>query len=312
MAVMNRSLCAGLWLLLGAAALPSTAGASAGLSLAKQAEIDNPARYQQALRQGAQILVTPDLRSFYVLWLPDGVTPATARGMIVTLHGHSSWATDEFILWQPHAARRGFGIIALQWWFGGGDHNSEYYTLDEMFPLIETILRDQGVRQGTMLLHGFSRGSTNTYALTAMDRAGSGFIRMTIANAGAATADYPPIMAVTNGAYGPAPFAGSQWVLFCGQQDPHPDRAGCPAMARTQRWLVQLGGRIQRTIEDPASGHGGFHRNPANIEAALDAFDRLLREDPPPQPPAAAAPASADAPSPVIEAEDPIRPARPR
>ncbi len=299
MAVMTRHACAVVWLVLVVSAAPAPALASAGLSLAKQAEIDNPARYQQALRQGAQILVTPDLRSFYVIWLPDGMTPATARGMIVTLHGHSSWATDEFILWQPYAARRGFGIIALQWWFGGGDHNSEYYAPDEMSPLIETILRDQGVRQGTVLLHGFSRGSTNTYALTAMDRAGSGFIRMTVANAGGATVDYPPTMAVTNGAYGPAPFAGTRWVLFCGGKDPHPERDGCPAMARTQRWLVQLGGRIQRTIEDPASGHGGFHRNPVNIEAALDAFDRLLREDLPPPPP-------------VIEAEDPIRPVRPR
>lgn len=292
---------------------PSAAWATAGDSLAHQAQVDNPARYEEALRHGAQIVVTPDLRSFYVLWFPEGVTHATARGMILTLHGHGSWATDEFALWRPHAATRGYGIIALQWWFGGGSsHLSEYYAPEDLYPLIEGILREQGIRQGTVLLHGFSRGASNSYALTALDRhRGRGLFRLTVANAGGATMSYPPNQAIERGAFGPAPFSGTHWALFCGGKDPHPERDGCPAMDRTQAWLRTLGATVHQLIADPDMGHGGFHRNPANIDVALRIFDRLL-EHPAPAGPAAPERAPQIKAPPAAAAEPIDRPARAR
>ncbi len=58
-------------------------------------------------------------------------------------------------------------------------------------------------------------------------------------------------------------------MLFCGGQDPHPERDGCPAMERTGRWIESLGGRTH-LIADASQGHGGFHRVKAHVLDALE------------------------------------------
>ena len=66
-------------------------------ALLDRARAANPARYQFAVDKGAQILATSDGRSFFVLWYPSNLQ--STRPLVVTLHGSSSWAFDEFFLW---------------------------------------------------------------------------------------------------------------------------------------------------------------------------------------------------------------------
>lgn len=247
------------------------------LSLFAQGKDTDRQRYQFAVNQGAQFLTTPDGKSFYVLWYPKGTSTESHLPIIVTLHGHSSWAFDEFYLWQPYAAERGYGIIALQWWFGGSEERGDYYQPQEFYHIFDIVLPEQDARPGTVLAHGFSRGSANIYGVTAYDRqADNNFFLLTVANAGKASPDFPINANITAGDFGPQPFAGTHWVMFCGAEDPHPDLGGCPGMRETREWVTQFGGTMDLLIEDPNGGHGGFHRNPANVNAALDVFDRLL------------------------------------
>lgn len=246
------------------------------LPLLAQAKASTPQRYQFALDHGAQILANPDGRSFSVLWYPSQTNTGSKPPMIVTLHGHGSWAFDEFFLWQPYATVRGYGILALQWWFGGGESSSDYYTPNALYPIIECLLRTQGIQAGKALIHGFSRGSAVIYALTALDRINEKFFSLTIANAGGASQDYPPNVDIANGKFGLTPFTGIHWVLFCGGRDSNPERDGCPAMHRSRDWVTQLGGTVDLFIEDVNAGHGGFHMTPAHVNEALDVFARLL------------------------------------
>lgn len=239
--------------------------------LQNQARAANPQRYQFALDQGAQIAPTRDGKSFYVWWVPQNFNGAA----IATLHGHGSWAFDEFFLWHAFAAPRGYAILALQWWFGGGEQSNDYSLPQEMYPIFETILRQQKIQPGKTLLHGFSRGAANIYAVTALDRdTRNNLFGMTIANAGMASPDFPPNLELTSGKFGANVFAGTHWVLYCGERDPNPQRDGCPAMRQTRDWITQLGGAVDLLIEDATGDHGGFHRNPANVNVALDAFQR--------------------------------------
>ncbi len=255
----------------------STSTTGSWESLLQQAKAANPERYQYASEQGAQIIPTTDGKSFYVFWLPKGSDPSNPPPLIVSLHGHGSWAFDEFFLWHPYAAERGYGILALQWWFGGGEDVTDYYLPEEMYPLIGNILRENHVQPQTVLLHGFSRGSTNTYGLTALDRSsGNNFFLLTITNAGGAARDFPINQSIENGAFGSQPFTSTHWVMVCGMNDPNPDRDGCPAMRETRDWVTQYGGRVDLLIEDPNGEHGAFHRNPQNVNAALDVFAQLL------------------------------------
>ncbi|MBI4341781.1 MAG: hypothetical protein HY599_00265 [Candidatus Omnitrophica bacterium] len=249
-----------------------------GKQLLLWAKAMNADRYQFALDEGAQILPTSDGRSFCLLWYPIPLRTVSPKPpLIVTLHGHRSFAFDEFFLWQPYAERHGYGVLAVQWWLGGGDDARDYYAPQELYPLLAKILKDEQIDPGTAILHGFSRGAANTYALTALDRAsGAARFGLTIANAGGVSSDFPPNEQIGQGVFGEQAFAGTHWVLFCGGLDPHPERDGCPAMRRTADWLTGLGGTIDRLIEDPQAKHGGFHRTAAHVNAALDVAARLL------------------------------------
>ena len=102
--------------------------AQALLERARQA---NPTRYQFAIDRGAKISATADGRSFLLSWFPSS-TGKNGRTMIVTLHGSSSWAFDEFYLWHEVAARHGHGIIALQWWLANDSAPNDYYGPEEV------------------------------------------------------------------------------------------------------------------------------------------------------------------------------------
>jgi hypothetical protein len=225
-------------------------------------------RFAEAGRLGAQAVSSRDDRSFALVWRPA----AEPAGWIVTLHGSHSWAHDEIVIWQPLAARRQLGIIALQWWFGGGESTEDYYTPPELRRELETLMAQAGARRDNVVLHGFSRASANLYALVAMDRSlPAPLFTHVIANAGGMSAGYPPNRAIE--ASGGTPFAGTSWWLYCGGNDANPDRDGCPAMSRSQEWLARLGGKAE-LHEDAGGDHGGFHRRIANAEAALDWFQQ--------------------------------------
>jgi len=247
--------------------------AQALLDRARQA---NPARYQFAIDRGARISATADGRSFLVSWFPT-TTGRTGRTMIVTLHGSSSWALDEFFLWHDVAQRHGHGIIALQWWLANDAAPNDYYGPEEVYQHLAPALLTAGIGPGRAMLHGFSRGSANLYYVRLFDLiAKNNFFALTLANAGGASTNYPLYLQVTSGQYGARPFSGARFATFCGGLDPNPDRDGCPAMRRTADFIKLYGGTVDVSIEDPAVGHGGLHQTPAHLESMVTAFQGLL------------------------------------
>ncbi len=239
-------------------------------SLLSQANAANPTRYQFAVNNNAEIRNTSDNKAFTIWWQPSTGTPA---GVLVTLHGHGSYASDEFYLWQPYLQAKGYAILALQWWFGGGETVADYYQPHEMYPIIASLLKEKGVQPGTVLLHGYSRGSANSYAVTALDTSsGNRYINMTLSNAGGAAADFPPNQQIAAGALGVSPFSGIQWVMYCGELDPDPTINGCPAMTAAKSWVTQYGATVKLLIDDPNGGHGGFMLSSSNVTTALNQF----------------------------------------
>jgi hypothetical protein len=239
-------------------------------ALMTQAKTANPSRYQFAIDQGAEINATKDNKAFNIWWQPSKDKPTA---VIVTLHGHGSYATDEFYLWQTYASKRNYAILALQWWFGGGEATADYYAPNEMYPIIAELLASKAVTPGQVLFHGFSRGAANSYAVSALDNAsGNRYFGMTLSNSGGAALGYPPNREIAAGSFGKLPFKGSQWAMYCGAKDPDPNQNGCPAMKLARDWVEKYGAETKIFIEDPNGGHGGFHLNPSNVETLLTAF----------------------------------------
>jgi len=243
--------------------------------LLKWAKVNDPKRYQYAIDSGVTITPTPDGRSFILTWLPPGTTheanPSPCPPLIVTLHGSTGWAFNEFYLWHRFAQERGLGIVALQWW--RGRDADDYYRPNEIYPLLERALADLKLAPGDGLLHGFSRGSANCYAIAVIDRQrGQKFFSTVIANSGGYESSFPPNASIDRGEFGPAPLAGTRWILYAGGRDPNPKQSGLPAMRRTRDWLTGQHAEVALFIEDPQGDHGGFHHSPEHIRAALDVF----------------------------------------
>lgn len=263
-------------LLLTIAAIAPLRAQADSASLMAQAQLAKPSRYAYTTTQGAEIRATSDNRAFTVWWQPTaGNAP---NGVIVILHGHGSWAVDEFALWHPYAQTRGYAILALQWWFGAGETTADYYAPNDMYPLISRLLADKGVRTGTVLFVGYSRGSANSYAVAALDHSSTGqrYFGLVLSNAGGVAQDYPPNQAIVAGAFGPAPYAGLSWAMYCGELDPDPTMNGCPAMTAARDWVTRYGANVVLFIDDPTGDHGGFMTHSANVETALNTYATVL------------------------------------
>jgi hypothetical protein len=145
----------------------------------------------------------------------------------------------------------------------------DYYRPQEMYPIITSVPKEKGVKPGTVLLHGYSRGSANSYAVTAQDTSsGNRYINMTLSNTGGAASSFAPNQQIVAGSYGILPFSGIQWVMYCGEPDPDP-----PQWLPRHDFCQKLGHPIRRHLQD---ADGRPQRRPwrlhANVTTALAQF----------------------------------------
>lgn len=229
--------------------------------------------FADAVKLKPEVRPTSDGRSYCLVWKS---APAPKR-WIVSLHGAGrpakGFATDDLAIWHPHLKDREVGLVCLQWWLGTGDTPRDFLAPEQIYREINHVLTALGVAPGTVMLHGFSRGSANSYAVVALDASkGRRYFSLAVASSGGVSLDYPPNRALLTGAYGERPLKDTRWITAAGGRDPSPDRDGIPGMKRTAGWLKEQGAVVVESIEDPSSGHGALHLNPKNCRRVLDVF----------------------------------------
>lgn len=256
--------------------------ASAGFALGA-AELTEPAAslfakaekskwYEDFVKLKADIRPSSDGKSFCVVWKS---VPEPKR-WIVSLHGSRGFATDDLAVWAPHLAGREVGIVCLQWWMGfpsEGDAPGSYLSPEQVHREIDFVLKELGVKPGTVLFEGFSRGAANSYAVAALDFGkGRRYFNLCVASSGGMSADFPANKNIVKGEYGDRPLKGTRWVTAAGAKDSHPERDGIAAMRRTGEWLKEQGAMVLLQIEDAEEGHGALHRSRGNMARVLDLF----------------------------------------
>lgn len=225
--------------------------------------------YSHAEKLKPELISTSDGKSFLVVWR---AVPAP-KHWIVSLHGSHGFATDDLALWSDDLKGRDVGFVGMQWWKGRGDETEDYYTPKEIYQEIDLVLTKLGVSPGSAMLHGFSRGSANSYAVAALDAGrGKHYFSLFVASSGGVGLNYPPTRAIGTGEYGQQPLTGTKWITVAGARDPHPDRDGVEGMRAAAKWLQQQGAVVLESIEDPNEGHGALQRNPTNLKRVLDRF----------------------------------------
>lgn len=223
----------------------------------------------EATKLKPDVIPTSDGQSFLVVWKTTGAP----KHWIVSLPGTHGFATDDLALWHRHLKDRDVGLVCVQWWLGKGDAPTSYYAPPQIYREIDIALGKLGVQPGTVMLHGFSRGSANSYAVVALDAGrGKHYFSLAVASSGGVGIDYPPTRAILNGDHGEHPLKGTRWVTAAGERDPNPERDGIPGMKRTAAWLKEQGANVVASIEDTDSGHGALMLNPQSAKRVLDLF----------------------------------------
>ncbi|MFO1488391.1 MAG: hypothetical protein U1F83_05075 [Verrucomicrobiota bacterium] len=258
--------------LLSLLALAHTVGAQSNLS-GHAAELFKKAQagkfYATAAKLQPDYLPTSDGQSFLCVWRTTGTN--TPRHWIVSLTGHEGLATDDLAIWSPHLQGRDVGFVSVQWWIGNDNEPHSYYTPEQVHREIDRVLQKLGATPGTVMLHGFSRGSANAYAVAALDQGrGKKYFALNVASSGRMVADYRPNRTIMNGGYGDHPLRGTHWVTSAGAKDT--EQSTIEAMRRTAAWLKEQGATVDLAIEDPNLGHGALMLNPNNIRQVLDLF----------------------------------------
>ncbi len=247
------------------AAEPPLAGAAA--ELYRKARAGHWFTDAEKLRP--DLLPTSDGKSFLVVWKAS----QEPKHWIVSLHGSEGFATDDLAVWHPHLKNRDVGVLCVQWWLGSGDARDAYYSPETVYREIDLALQKLAVKPGTVLFHGFSRGSANSYAVAALDAGrGKHYFDLAVASSGGVSLDYPPTRAILDGSYGDHPLQHTRWVTAAGGRERFPERDGIPAMKRTAAWLKEQGATVLLSIEDPSQGHGALVLNPMNMKQVLDLF----------------------------------------
>jgi hypothetical protein len=259
-----------LLLLLAGRSLPAAEPALTGPAAELYRQAQSGHAFKEAAKLKPEILPASDAKSFVVVWKPV----QSPKRWIVSLHGTKGFATDDLAIWHPHLKGRDAGLVCLQWWLGSDDSTtSAYYTPPQIYHEIEIVLKKLGANPGSVMLHGFSRGSANSYAVAALDAGRGGhYFSLAVASSGGVAVNYPPTRAILDGEYGPRPLQGTRWITVAGGRDANPDRDGIPGMKRTAEWLKEQGAEVLLRIEDPGEGHGALQRNAKNARQVLDLF----------------------------------------
>jgi predicted esterase len=230
-------------------------------AIATAVHVRDPVYYRYDVAHGAQLVRDRATASY---WLAS-TSPARPKALLVTVHGHNDSASRAYRLWQPYAAKHGLGLVSVEWQTQWG-RNANFLDDRATYGMIARAVRAQGTPPGRVLLHGFSQGSHEAFALTALDRAGPRLFAMTIAESGGDGVVGGVVRA----------FAGTRWALYCAGHDPWPQLSGCPAMRRAKGLLTASGATVTRLLVDPPASHGGFLHNAHDVELTLGDYGRAL------------------------------------
>jgi hypothetical protein len=237
----------------------------------------------------ADTLATPskitssDTKTYFYYGAPAGQNNKATKRIIISLPGHGTTAEDGYKAWSSHMASLNGGTYALaefNWWRGTGEKKTDYYSPGDVVKQVRAFLNEQKYDQNDIVvLHGFSRGSANTYAVIANDQVDKASVfDAVISNAGKYQSDFPLFDDRTaSEAQMTQYFEGIPWVLACGGTDPNPERDGCNGMKETETFLLSHKAKVLGTVTDPALGHGAFHMSSLGLpKQAIDLIEAAL------------------------------------
>lgn len=225
-------------------------------------------------------VTSSDQKTYFVYGAPAGQNNKHPKRIIVSLPGHSTSADDGYKAWKTHIEGGQYALAEFNWWDGKADQTPNYYTPTAGTQQIQAFLKSQGYTSSDIIiLHGFSRGSANTYGYIANDkRSASPVFDAVISNSG----QYEPYYPIIDGESNPSPdqltkyYKGMPWILVCGGKDTD-SKTSCESMAKTKAFLEIHQAKVLATLTDPNQGHGVFHMSSLQLpKQALELIETAV------------------------------------
>lgn len=226
-----------------------------------------------------QTIASTDGKTHFVYGAPAGHNNKETKYLIVSLPGHGTTAEEGYQAWSRHLTGE-YALAEFDWWKGTGEKKSDYYTPAEIVREVRPFLVNQGYdADDVIILHGFSRGSANTYAVIVQDHLLSRPVfDAVISNAGKYQSDFPLADKPLSDEEITKFYTDIPWVLVCGGLDPNPSRDGCPGMTETKEFLTEHGANVLALLTDPNASHGVFHMSPLDLpQEAFTLIKETLR-----------------------------------
>jgi hypothetical protein len=228
-----------------------------GQALLEAAQKTSPQEATFAQEKGAQMALTSDGLSFYVLWLPD----ASCEHVVVALPTDDQNALQAFAAWQKLAEQEGYGLVVMQ---TSLSDNAPAYTAEALYQQIDAVLLTLNPWPGFAMLYEPSTNTDRTYKMVALDGASTnrhfGMVMLGQANAPENTDLFkalPDMMEEEK------PLLNSQWVTYCN------DDKLCAEAEKTQTWLTEQGGKIVLALK---ASEVNFFASKADQRQVFDAY----------------------------------------
>ncbi len=224
-------------------------------------------------------VTSADNKTYFIYGAPTGQNNKDVKRVIISLPGHGTTADEGYNAWMGHIEDGQYALAEFNWWRGTGEKKTDYYDPTAVVLQVRAFLNQEGYdNDDIVVLHGFSRGSANTYAVIAQDRLQRGAVfDAVISNAGKYQSDFPLADTALTDQKISELFNGMPWVLACGGKDENPDRDGCPGMEETKTFLVAHKANVLGIVTDPNKGHGAFHMSELGLpKQALALIDEAM------------------------------------
>jgi len=197
------------------------------------------------------------------------------RKIVIALPGRGETAQEHYdYSWRKYIKVTGYDLAVLNWWDGVEHAQKNYMSPEQVVKQTKIFLRSQGYTSlDTVVLAGFSRGSSNTFTIASESQLDSTPIFDAVISVSGGYREEFPIH--TSGVDDLEIFNQLPWVMACGANDPNPNRNGCPAMEYSKTVVLHGGANVIALINDQDGDHFSFFRSNYNYPAmALKLIDR--------------------------------------
>ena len=216
---------------------------------------------------------------YYAAWFPSSWTTTSPRRVMVDLHGtggapETEWSTD----WRAIFTTRNWAWIGLKYVDDTtGVHDDEGTIYANIKTLLTEVAASCDFGSPSLFLHGYSRGSANTFPIAYLDIKDRRYFKAMGSNSGAWMLGGPlttTMQGVVNRNETTA-YAGTHFWMYCGGKDMEHGYPMCDEMTNAKTFVEGYGAHVERLYQDPTGGHGGLAKNADAWGAMFTYFESL-------------------------------------